>query len=94
MVGVEALILRLLDFADVVAGAEPLSGTHQFLRDLAVVESTSVPNSEPGQGVVPVIPVNEENGAVCHERLLEKNPGVWPKPDTGGIKPGTPWDTR
>jgi hypothetical protein len=44
------------------------------------------------EGVIPVVPIYEEDRTVGHPSLLpqNKNPGVWPKPDPGGINPGSP----
>lgn len=95
LVGVELSVALLQHFPNVVSGANPLSGPHEFSSQSRPVKSQLVLYLGALQAMVPVVSVDKQNGAWTH-KLIGRNEGTKEKPqrvvlpDTGGFRVACP----
>jgi hypothetical protein len=96
LLGVEVGVSLLRDLANVVSSPDPFSVPEEFLGDLSYVEFAGTLDPNINQTVVPVAAVDKDSRSISQrhsprrDHQVKKNPGVWPGPDTGGIRIGTP----
>src|SRR3990172_9182857 len=74
LIRVQTGIPLLLHLPDVVACADPGARRYQLLGDLRVVEATEIRHPQLREAVVPVVPVDEQDGAIRHSLPPKKKP--------------------